>query len=124
MRKIQEQEVQNYEYMQKIKLEENLTRKKRFTLLTSVTIGITILLALLQLFLSNRLASFGDELALLGKTEKELAFENERLAKEVAKESSIAAISQKAQGKFLAIPASFLVVEKQESVALVSNNVF
>ena len=110
--------------MQKIKLEENLTRKKRFTLLTSVVIGVTIVLALLQLFLSNRLASFGDELALLGKTEKALSFENERLEKEVAKESSIAAISQKARSNSLSTPVSFLVVEKQESLVLLSNNVF
>ena len=114
--------MQSYECMKKIELEEKQERKERFTFLTSLAIGVTILLALLQLVLSNHLASYGKELANLGKTDKALSFENELLKKEIASQSAIATISQKAKSLSLGPASKFLVVEEVESVALLHTN--
>lgn len=108
--------------MKKIELEEKLERKKRFVFLASLIIGVTLFLAFAQLLLSNHLAGFGKELMSLNKEEKALAFENELLTKEIAKESSVANISQKAYDLSLTTATSFLVVTPDESVALLHSN--
>lgn len=106
--------------MRKITLEQTNQRKRRFTFLNSVTIGVTVVLAFLQLLLSNHLAGFGRELAVLAEEEKALFHENELLKKEIAKDRSIATISQKAQALSLGsvTPSNLLVIEEQESVAM------
>ena len=104
--------------MKKIEREEEQKRKSRFSFLTRVGMALTLLLALAQLVLSNQLASFGKELAVLGSEEKRLAFENESSAKVIAKESSIATIAKKASLLELSSPTIFLIVEEQDSLAL------
>jgi|SRR3989344_6928840 len=110
--------------MQKIKLEEHNARKKRFTFLTSFTIGVTILLAFLQLILSNHLAGFGRDLAALSLEKKTLVHENEVLKKNIAGARSIATISEKAHTISLGAASNFLVIEERESVALLRVNEF
>ena len=116
--------MQNYEYMKKIELEEKYERKRRFSFLISIVIGVTLLLAFLQLLLSNHLAGFGRELAAISKEEQSLTFENELLQKEIAKESSLATIIVKAHTLSLAAASNFLVVGEHESVALSNSNGF
>lgn len=108
--------------MKKIKLEETIERKRRFTFLLSTAFGATLLLAFLQLLLSNHLATFGRELVSLSQEAEILSHENDLLAKEVAKEGSIATISQKAHTISLGAASNFLVLEEQESVALLHSN--
>lgn len=110
--------------MKKIELEAKAQRKKRFTLLSSLTVGATILLALFQIILSNHLAGFGRELQTLASEEKKVSSENELLQKEIAKESALATISQKAHNLSLVAPSRFLVVEESEFVALGHSNGF
>lgn len=110
--------------MKKIELEEKRERKKRFTLLTALIIGMLFLLAFAQLLLSNHLASFGKELVALRNVEKALTVDNERLEKDIAKESSIATISQKAHELSFSSASLFFVVEAQESVAALLSNGF
>lgn len=106
--------------MKKIELEAQRGRKKRFTLLISFSVGITIMLALVQVALSNRLASFSEELVKLEEAQQQFSYENELLRKNVASMSAIAAISQKAHTLLLAEASKFLVIEETESVALLS----
>lgn len=106
--------------MKKIELEAERKRKKRFTFLISVSVGITIMLALLQVALSNRLASFSEELAKLEEAQQQFSYENELLKKNVASVSAIAAIAQKAHTLSLTEASKFLVIEEAESVALLS----
>lgn len=108
--------------MKKIELEEARDRKKRFTLLTFIIIGITIILAIGQVILANRLASFSEKLAILAKTQDRIVYENELLRKKVASESAIAAISVRARQLSLDKASKFLVIEEAESVALLSGN--
>lgn len=103
--------------MKKIQLEEKLTRKKRFTALTSFIVAITVFLALVQLLLSNHLASFGREVATLEREQKELVYENEMLKMQIAKETSITALSERASQLSFAAPVDFLVIGQQEYVA-------
>lgn len=91
----------------------------RFTWLLSIGIGVSILLSLSQLFLSNQLASFGSRLATLEKEERLLSFTNDLLAKEIATASSIATIAEKAKALSFTAPTQFLVVAEPEQVALV-----
>ena len=104
--------------MQKIKLEAHHDRKRRFTFLASFIIVVTIVLALFQLFLSNRLANYGDELATLATKEKELSMANDGLTKEIAEAGSLLTISEKAQNLSMSPAGSFLVVNEAQSVAL------
>lgn len=110
--------------MKKIELEAKLQRKKRFTLLSSLIAGATVLLAFFQIILSNHLAGFGRELQTLASEEKKVSYENELLKKEIAKESALATISQKAHNLSLVAPSRFLVVSDAESVALGRSNGF
>ena len=110
--------------MKKIELEEKKERKRRFTLLSAATIGVTLGLAFLQLILSNHLASFGQELSALSKKENELSFQNELLTKKVASESAITTISQKAQNLNFSVAKNVLVVQEKESLAKLMTNGF
>jgi len=101
-----------------MKLEAKQERKRRFTLLVSLIIGVTVVLAIFQLVLSNRLASYGGELAKLRTQEKEFTESNMLLTKEIAKAGSLETIAQKAQNLSMTSATAFLVVEKAESVAL------
>ena len=103
--------------MKKIYLEEKRVREKRFAALTSFIIAISMFLALVQLLLSNHLASFGREVAALEREQKELVYENELLEMQIAKETSIAALSEKASQLSFAAPVDFLVVGQQEYMA-------
>lgn len=111
-------------FMKKIELEGKKERKRRFTFVSIIIIGVTVCLAFLQLLLSNHLASFGQELAVLAKKEKELGFENELLARNVASASAIATISQKAKDLEFETASNFLVVEERESLAKLGTNGF
>lgn len=91
---------------------------QRFTWLLSLAIGLSITLSLVQLFLSNQLASSGSELAELEKEEQTLGFENDIFAKKIAIAASIASIAQKAKVLSLGQPTQFLVIAKPEPVAL------
>lgn len=104
--------------MNKIALEKQKVRKKRYFRLAVFTIAVTIVLALLQLFLANRLAGFSGELANLEKSEKELVYANELLKKEVAHESSIAGIAIKATESSFETSRNFLIVSESETFAL------
>ena len=108
--------------MKKIELEKQTEREKRFSFISSCIIAATILLAVVQLLLSNHLAGFGRELALLEKREKELGLENELLRSQIAKESSIQILSEKAITRSFEVPSRFLIVEEQETLALLGNN--
>lgn len=104
--------------MHKIQLEAEKTRKKRYTLLTTIVFGFSIVLAVLQLFLSNQLAGYGKMAAELSIKEKSFALENEQLQKQIARETSIAAISQKAKDLALTSPSQFLTIEETGAFAL------
>lgn len=108
--------------MKKIALEEQQKRKTRFTLISSLFVGVTVLLAFLQLLLANHLAGFGRELQSLASKEKSVSAENELLKKEIAKESSLAVISEKANILSFGTVSQFLVIEDSESVALLHSN--
>ncbi|MBI2036274.1 hypothetical protein HYT17_01460 [Candidatus Microgenomates bacterium] len=107
--------------MQKIKLEEKLERKKRFTAVGFFSIALTLFLAFLQLILSNQLAGYSQQLSALRQEEKAVLLQNELLQKQIASESSIMAISRRAQEQAFVAPTRFLVVAEQESVALLHN---
>lgn len=104
--------------MKKIQHEMHSQRKKRYTLLTTFFIAISLLLCIVQMILSNRLASFGKELAYLSKDEQTLSLENEVLTKQIAEISSISMISQRARNLSFSQPAQFLVIGEQKTVAL------
>ncbi|GEM_PF-4611729 len=107
--------------MKKIEMEARNQRKKRFTFLTLLIVGATVLLAFLQVIFSNHLAGYSQEMAALLREEKTLSLENELLNKQIASSSSILAISKRAQEQAFVAPTKFLVVAEQESVALLHN---
>lgn len=107
--------------MKKIKIEIQQERHKRFTFLTALIVGATVLLAFLQVIFSNQLAGYSQDMAALLQQEKALSLKNELLNKQIASGSSIMAISRRAQEQAFVAPTKFLVVAEQESVALLHN---
>lgn len=107
--------------MKKIEIEMQEKRHKRFTFLTALIVGATVLLAFLQVVFSNQLAGYSQDMAALLQEEKALSLENALLNKQIASSSSIMAISKRAQEKNFVVPTKFLVVAEQESVALLHN---
>jgi hypothetical protein len=103
--------------MKKIELIEEQQRKKRYKLLSSVIIGITILLSMLQLILANTLASYGNDLARYSVEEKDLTLQNEILMKQISQFTSLQTIASKAAELSLKTPEGYLVVKADESVA-------
>jgi hypothetical protein len=110
--------------MKKIELEQKKERKRRFTTLSAVIIGVTVVLSLIQLLFSNHLAAYGGELATLAKREKELSFENGMLVKKVASASAIVTISRKAKDLNFQTASNILVIEEKESLAKIGTNGF
>lgn len=103
--------------MRKIELKSSKS-KKRFNLLALISIAFLVVLLFLQVILSNRLASYGEELSALSKEENTLSLENELLLREIASQSAIATIAQKAQEMSFVSPTKFLIAQEEEPVAL------
>lgn len=63
---------------------------------SSLIYFVIIILAVIQVVISNRLASFGKKISNLSIQTKQLTLENERIKKKIASSSALISLTQKA----------------------------
>lgn len=83
----------------------------------SLYILITIL-AIFQIVISNRLASFGREISEISTKTNEILDENERIKKNIASSSAILTLGKKAEDLGFTQKAQLFYIDEQYPVAL------
>lgn len=83
--------------MKKLRKEKQFKRQKRLRLTISFVVGMVIFMATAQLFVSNRLASLGQEIEKEKQKTEALGLENRILQEQIGQQESLINISAKAQ---------------------------
>lgn len=96
----------------------NKERKSKNYPLTFVIIGLVIILSLIQLFISHRLATTGEIVKKLEAQASQIEQENALLEEEISQMGSLTEVSQKAEQLGLVRTSNILYLTSQIPVAL------
>lgn len=94
------------------------TKKTKKEKLTSLILGLVLILCLIQLFISHRLATAGEKVAELEVRAAQIEAENNLLEEEISQMGALSRVSQEAAKLGLVRTSSVLYLTSQIPVAL------
>ncbi len=94
------------------------TKKTKKEKLTSLILGLVLVLCLIQLFISHRLATSGEKVAELEVRAAQIEAENNLLEEEISQMGALSRVSQEAEKLGLVRTSNVLYLTSQIPVAL------
>lgn len=94
-----------------------MIKEKKLSIQSLVIYSLVVVLAILQIIISNRLSNFGKKINILEKETSKLTLENEMIKKKTASSSSIATLMREAEDLGFKQKAQVIYLEELYQVA-------